>query len=70
MILVIRLMPNGRCTGCSAVGYVDEKCLLCLYCLGLKVNVGMRKQKLTSTLTGRFAYLKKKIQTQLAEFRG
>lgn len=68
MILIIRLIPNSRCCGCSCVGYTDEKTLLCLYCLSLKINVETRKRKLTSTLAGRFAFLKEKIRNQLREF--
>jgi hypothetical protein len=69
MFLIIRLMPQGRCTGCAAVGYVCQRTLLCLTCLDLKIKVSTRKQKLTSTLAGRFAHMGEKIRRQLAELR-
>lgn len=68
MIIVLRLHPNGRCHGCSAIGYVDEKTLLCLYCVALKINVEVRKRKLTTTLSQRFASLKEKVRQQLRDF--
>ena len=69
MILVIRLVPHGRCEGCGALGHVCQRTLLCLTCLDLKIRVTMRKQKLTSTLAGRFAYLKEKAAEFQREFR-
>jgi hypothetical protein len=71
MVLLLRLIPNKRCTGCSAVGYCEEKTLLCLYCYGLKINVERRKQKLVSSIVWlRFASLRQKIRTQMEEFGG
>ena len=67
-ILRVRLLPNKRCTGCGAIGYAEEKTLLCCYCFGLKVAVEERKRKLTSTLAGHLAMLTR-IRAQLQEFK-
>ena len=69
MVLIVRLAPNGICAGCGAHGHTEVKTLLCCACLGLKIAVEERRKKVTSTLAGRFAYLKAKIQSQLAEFQ-
>jgi hypothetical protein len=68
MILIVRLIPNQRCTGCGGHGYCEAKTLLCLFCFGLKVSVESRKRKLVSTMAQRFAFLKDKIRAQLREF--
>lgn len=53
--LSVRLIPNGICDGCGNIGYVCDRSLLCLYCLGLKVSVETWRRKLSQTLRTRFA---------------
>jgi hypothetical protein len=54
-VLKLSLWPNCRCHGCGAIGYVEVKTILCLYCFGLRVKVEERKNKLQSTLSRIFA---------------
>jgi hypothetical protein len=69
MVLLVRLLPDQRCSGCAAIGYCEEKTMLCLYCFGFKVNVEIRKRKLGHTMAQRFASLRDKIRAQLHEFQ-
>jgi hypothetical protein len=50
MTLIVRLIPNQRCAGCSGISYVDQKSLLCCYCFGLALAVADRKRKLNRKL--------------------
>ena len=68
-VIVIRVTQGLRCHGCGSCSYVDRKTLLCLYCLGLRLEVNRRKDNLEMTLAGRFARLARKVREQLAEFR-
>ena len=74
MKLLVRLEEGRcgegrRCEGCAAIGYVEEKTGLCLYCFGLKVNVERRKRKLEETARARFLELGAKIREQMKEFQ-
>jgi hypothetical protein len=66
--LNVRLIPGIGCDGCHSIGYVCDKTRLCLYCLGLKVSVEERRQKLTGTLRGRFATIATEVREKLRKF--
>lgn len=66
--LNVRLVPNVVCDGCHSIGYACEKSRLCLYCLGLKVSVETRRQRLSQTLRGRFAVVATEIREKLRQF--
>ena len=57
IVLVLRLREHLKCEGCGAIDrMVSKKSHLCLYCLGLKLDVDARKRKLQTTLEDRFAH--------------
>lgn len=68
MRLVLRFIDNQRCQGCGAIGWVEEKALLCFQCKGLQIEVEARKQKLTGTLRYRFACLGAEVGRKLRMF--
>lgn len=68
--LIIRLIPNTACDGCHNIGYVCDKSRLCPYCIGLKVSVETRRQKLTGTLRSRFAAIGAEVKEKLRKFNG
>lgn len=68
MVIILKLVQGPRCQGCGACHrYVGKKSHLCLYCLGLKLDVDRKKGNLDSTLRQRFALLEK-VKAQLREF--
>lgn len=68
MVIILKLVRGPRCQGCGACHrYVGKKSHLCLYCLGLKLDVDRKKENLDGTLQQRFAVLRK-IKNQLKEF--
>lgn len=68
-VLVFRMLPNLYCDQCRNIGYVCEKSHLCLHCLGIKVSVEVRREKLTGTLRARNAGLLAEIRDKLRTFQ-
>lgn len=66
--LNVRLLPGMACDGCHSIGYVCDRSRLCLYCLGLKVSVEARRQKLSRTLRGHFATLATEVREKIRQF--
>ncbi|MGC2234216.1 MAG: hypothetical protein WBA09_22135 [Candidatus Acidiferrum sp.] len=68
IVLILKLVEGPRCQGCGAIHrYVAKKSHLCLYCLGLQLDVNGRKKKLDSTVQQRFATLRE-IKGKLVAF--
>lgn len=68
MKILMRLEDDRKCSGCSAIGYVEVKTQACLYCLGLRLAVQRRKRKLDETVRSRFAGLAEEVRRKLREF--
>jgi len=69
---VLRLVPAGlyRCDGCGATDRpVDEALHNCLYCLGLKYSVEVRRDKLANTLRRNHANIAQVVKEKLREFQ-
>jgi hypothetical protein len=55
-VLLLKLVQGPRCHGCGAIHrWVSKRTHLCLYCMGLQLDVDARKGKLMDTLNERFA---------------
>jgi hypothetical protein len=68
IVLILKLVDNQRCEGCGAIHrWVSKQTHLCLYCLGLQLDVNARKRKLDSTVRQRFAMLHE-IKRKVTEF--
>ena len=44
-ILIIRFLPDERCTGCGQLGYVDDKSYLCAGCLNINLLRHLKRAK-------------------------
>ena len=68
IVLILKLVEGPRCQGCGSISrYVSKQTHLCLYCLGLQLDVNARKRKLDSTVRQRFATLHE-IKRKVTEF--
>jgi hypothetical protein len=55
-MILLKLVESRRCNGCGSIHrLVSKNSHLCLWCLGLKLDVDNRKKKLETTLNQRFA---------------
>jgi hypothetical protein len=55
MKVILRLVGEQFCAGCSAKGFVVEATYLCLNCTNLRLLTLVRTKKLQATLSQRFA---------------
>lgn len=56
--LILKFLPNRRCEGCGAIGYVDSRALTCFHCTGKTVFIEDRCRKLREFGGGEFLRLR------------
>ena len=66
MKLILRLVENQRCESCGAIGHIEERARLCLYCCAVRLKVEDRARKQRETIEGRAAVRFRSLLSEVA----